>query len=232
MFRLLYLLILQRLRRPGAPPRKAVGLAIGGVVLCASVAWLALVPPHFAVPSFNAGAGKAAVQVQVDSKEPPPVVIFLEALGIPDAQGAATQAKSARLISVGNSFKPMFQVAALASEIEVGNDDALPHNTHVFKGDRTLFNVATPLPGVRVRKLLSRAGLFDVRCDLHPWMRAWILVPPGPHYAVLWQPARVAIEDIPPGRYRLHFWEPARGETVRPLTLAAGETKSLSWPER
>jgi hypothetical protein len=135
-----------------------------------------------------------------------------------------------RITSIDSSFQPVFQVAPIAASIDVGNQDPIPHNTHVFDGRRTLFNVAVPLSGVRVHKVLGRPGIFEVRCDFHPWMRAWLFVPSGPHHTVVWAPGVAALRDIPPGTYRLHVWTRAHGDTVRTLSFASGEVKSLQVP--
>jgi hypothetical protein len=251
MLRLLYLLARQQVRhmprkaaRPASPSdvaaavrnrrRRTLTLGLAALAACGAIAALiSVAPPRFMISPFERPGGETGtLQVHVGSAPSVPVVIFLQGLESAEEERAEAVARTARLISVGNAFQPMFQVAPLASSIDVGNDDPIPHNTHVFNGQRTLFNVATPVPGVRVRKVLTRAGIFDVRCDLHAWMRAWIFVPPTAHYAVLSGPGRAAIENIPAGSYRLHVWEPAAGEQVRTLALAPGEKKTLSWPER
>ncbi len=180
-------------------------------------------------PFARADAG-ATLELRVDNIGSAPVVIFLESPN--DAVVPATgdpHDKPARVTSINSAFRPAFQVAPLTADIEVANDDAIPHNTHLFDGRRTVFNVATPTPGVRVRKVLRQPGIFAVRCDLHPWMRAWVFVPANPHYAVMWQPGSTTLRDIPPGQYRLHSWDQARGQESRALTLNAGETTALSF---
>lgn len=180
------------------------------------------------VPPFARAEAGATLELRVDNIGAAPVVIFLESpndavVPIPgDPNG-----QPARVTSINSAFRPAFQVAPLTADIEVANDDAIPHNTHLFDGRRTVFNVATPTPGVRVRKVLRQPGIFAVRCDLHPWMRAWVFVPANPHYAVMWQPGSTTLRDIPPGQYRLHAWDPVGGQVSQTLTLDAGETKSL-----
>ncbi len=239
MLRLLYLLLRQKARRErgapalgyAAPSRRRSGpkFAVGAAALaaCAALigayAYLGVAP----VPLALAPAPTATLQLHVDAIESAPLVVFLE---VPGPAGRETQAgaeAAVRITSVNSSFQPVFQVAPVAASVEVGNQDPIPHNTHVFGGGRTLFNVAVPLSGVRVHKVLGRPGIFEVRCDLHSWMRAWLFVPSGPHHAVVWTPGEAALRDIPPGSYRLHVWTPAQGDTIRTLTFASGEVKSL-----
>lgn len=238
MLRLLYLLLDQHLRRhddtpPLAAPalhRRRTLMAGGLVALIAGIALVSFIAGRIATapPMATATAG-ATLELRVDHIGSAPLVIFLESPDAIDTVDANRHAQTARLTSVNSAFQPAFQVASLMADIDVGNDDAIPHNTHVFDGQRTVFNVATPTPGVRVRKQLRQPGIFGVRCDLHPWMRAWVFVPANPHYAVMWQPGSTTLRDVPPGEYRLHAWDPVGGQVSKTLTLDAGETKSLSF---
>jgi hypothetical protein len=192
-------------------------------VLIGAYAYLGSGPAPFA----EAPARTATLQLRVDAVESAPLVVFLEAPGAAGREEQEDSEARVRITSVNSSFQPMFQVAPVAASIELGNQDPIPHNTHVFDGRRTLFNVAVPLTGVRVHKVLGRPGIFDVRCDFHPWMRAWLFVPSGPYHAVVWTPGEATLRDIPPGSYRLHAWTPAHGDTIRTLTFGSGEVKSL-----
>jgi plastocyanin len=241
MLRLLYLwLRLKTSRQTRAPVRRLAPprsrraidlLAASGAALAACVGVALIVayarPDFIPAPLSPAATRAATLALRVDAVESAPIVVSLERA---DPGGRETQAHrdvAVRITSVNNAFEPRFQVAPVAASVEVGNRDPVPHNTHVFDGRRTLFNVAVPLSGVRVQKVLGRPGIFEVRCDFHPWMRAWLFVPSGPHHAVVWTPGEAALRDIPPGSYRLHVWTPAHGDTIRTLTFRSGEVKSL-----
>jgi hypothetical protein len=133
-----------------------------------------------------------------------------------------------QLRSVGSVFEPAFQVAPLAARVEIGNADDVAHNTHLFDGRRrTLFNVALPQQGVPVVRVLGRTGLFEVRCDLHAWMRAAVFVPPNGHHLLVREAGEFVLRDIAPGRWRVHVWTPARGESVLPIELGSGAAETL-----
>jgi hypothetical protein len=237
MLRLLYLLLRQNVRRhssgpvPGAPTprqRSTVNALLAGAAAVTAATGAALIGAFACfgpdgLPLALAPARAATLQLQIGTIEYGPLVVFLE---IPTETSADPRAV-ARITSVGSSFQPAFQVAPLPASIEVGNQDPIPHNTHVFDGRRTLFNVAVPLAGIRAHKVLGRPGIFEIRCDFHPWMRAWLFVPSGPHHAVVWTAGAASLHDIPPGTHRLHVWTPAHGDTVRTLSFASGEVKSL-----
>jgi hypothetical protein len=247
MLRLLYLLIRQRMwRRPRPtppvvpvgsvrrPPFKALHLGIATVAVCRVVGGVVAFSHSSLDPAtpLETMTETATLQLQIHSIDSAPLVVFLEPPGASTRDTDKASRETVRITSVNNAFEPRFQVASLAAQIEVANDDPIPHNTHLSDGHYTLFNVAVPLAGVRVRKLLARPGILHVRCDIHPWMHAWIFVPANPHHAVIWEPGQVTLRDIAPGRYRMHVWEPKRSEVTLMLTLESGETKSLSFAGR
>jgi plastocyanin len=251
MLRLLYLLLRQVVHREvvhrevrrergvavyTAPTRRHRGigvaaLAIGATALVAGAGTALVVtqagfrdrPGAFAA----APARTATLELRVDALAAAPLVAYLEAPGAAAAVPPGEQAAAVRITSVNNTFQPSFQVAPMAASVEVGNQDPVPHNTHVFDGERTVFNVAVPLSGIRVHKVLGRPGIFEVRCDFHPWMRAWLFVPSGPHHAVVWTPGAASLREIPPGSYRLHVWTPGQGHSIRTLSFGSGDVKSL-----
>jgi hypothetical protein len=244
MLRLLYLLLRQEARRDRAVPvlgyaaprrrrsgRGVLTFAVGATALAAGAGVALIVAKaHLGfgpAPLAWAPVQTATLELRVDALESAPLVAYLE---VPGTAGRATQPDpeaAVRVTSVNNTFQPSFQIAPVAASVELGNQDPIPHNTHVFDAGRTLFNVAVPLSGVRVHKVLGRPGIFEVRCDFHPWMRAWLFVPSGPHHAVVWTPGAATLRDIPPGSYRLHVWTPGRGHTISTLSFGSGEVKSL-----
>ena len=245
VFRLLYRVLLQSLDRgasaepedtgaAGRPSKDTRGtrsrrrsVAALAVVLgagaIAALVLAGLLPPPLETTGDRAAALRLGIPV-VGSK---PLVVYLKGADLDPPAPAAEASPLPRIRSVDGRFSPGFQVATTGSTIEMVNADTIAHNTHVFSRGETVFNVALPLPGVTVRKVLAGDGIFDVRCDMHPWMRAWVFVSPSRHYAVLTEPATVEFTGIAPGEYILHDWQPNRPESVRAVSLAPGETRHL-----
>ena len=245
VFRLLYRLLLQSLNRNAGPemgrtvaasrpaarfgaPRarrnaaQLLALALGACALAAVV--LSVVHPG--KPTDVGGAG-AVLRLSMSADGPKPVVAYLRG-GNPEQPRDGGEPWSVRRIrSVDGRFSPAFQVVPPTSVLEMSNADTVAHNTHVFSRGETVFNVALPQQGVTVRKVLKGDGIFDVRCDMHPWMKAWVFVSPSPHFAVVHEPATITFTGIAPGEYILHLWQPGRAESIHPLELGAGETRHL-----
>lgn len=245
VFRLLYRLLLQSLNRgadaelgeSAAAGRTATGVAasrrgrpaaavlafvLGACVLAAVV--VAVLRPT--LPTGAGGPG-ATLRLSISAVGPKPVVAYLRGGDLEPPRHGEESSPVRRIRSVDGRFSPAFQVVPSTSVLEMSNADTVAHNTHVFSRGETVFNVALPEQGVTVRKVLKGDGMFDVRCDMHPWMKAWVFVSPSPHYAVVHEPTTVSFTDVVPGEYILHLWQPNRRESIHPLELVAGETRHL-----
>ena len=243
VLRLLYRLLLQRLDRDaGAEPAESAAIArtksgftpslahrVAVTMLALGVVAFAVVVLSNLLPTSprDADGGFADLSLSVPVVGARPLVVYLQGSGLAPPRPDPDTSPPHRIRSVDGRFVPEFQVVPRASTLEMVNSDTIAHNTHVFSRGETVFNVALPLQGVTVRKALAGDGIFDVRCDMHPWMRAWVFVPPSRHYAVVDQPTTVRFTGIAPGEYVLHDWQPGRPENVRLVRLAAGETRRL-----
>ncbi len=89
----------------------------------------------------------------------------------------------------------------------------------------TRFDVVTPDQGARVPTRLERAGVIQVRCDVHAWMTAWVLVVDAPA-AVSGPDGTFAIRDLAPGTYTVSAWHERLGERTATVTVpATGEAR-------
>ena len=124
-------------------------------------------------------------------------------------------------------FKPHVQVAR-RGKLDIVNSDPVLHNTHGYYGKRTAFNVALPIQGGKVTKLLRSPGDVRVDCDAHGWMLAWIYVVDNPYFAQTGEDGMFSIADVPPGEYTLAVWQEELGLTEMPIVVAANETAEVS----
>ena len=124
-------------------------------------------------------------------------------------------------------FKPHVQVAR-RGKIDIVNSDPVLHNTHGYYGKRTAFNVALPIQGGKVTKLLRSPGEVRIDCDAHGWMLAWIYVVDNPYFAQTGEDGMFSIDGVPPGEYTLAVWQEELGLTEMPIVVAADETTEVS----
>ena len=243
MFRLIYRLIVQRIqeyktkrsaikrqqikqhsRNSGVNRRYWVFVGVF-CIICATAIALSL-HRHFNLERLYVDHKSAQLKINVDSVDTPPLVIYLEQWPPPLTPVPENDSVS-RIVIQDSKFVPRFQLITAGSTVEIINEDLILHNTHIDDGRNTVFNVATPLKSVTVRKTLTSTGILNVRCDLHPGMYSWVFVPPTPQYAVLQEADLIHWTNIPPGTYRLISWQPEQIPQQRSITLSSGKQYTL-----
>jgi plastocyanin len=131
---------------------------------------------------------------------PPASLVILE-----PTSGAAVPIKAAPAImdQAGYEFLPGFLIAQAGQVVQFRNSEDVLHNVRVTEASqqKPVFNVATTAFGAYEHKL--EVGLYNVTCDIHPTMRATILVTASPYTASTGADGSFAITAVPPGPYRL-----------------------------
>ena len=114
-------------------------------------------------------------------------------------------------------------------ELLIKNSDATLHNIHSMPKVNKEFNFA--MPKVVKKKKASFAKSepdpFYIKCDVHPWMKTWVLVSDHPYYAVTDEKGNFSIDNIPPGTYDVVCWQEKFGSKralTSKVTIGAGET--------
>lgn len=125
-------------------------------------------------------------------------------------------------------YRPHVQAAAAGSGLQIVNSDPLLHNIHGYLGQVTAFNVAMPLKDQKVNKKLDKPGVVRVKCDVHNWMGAFILVVDGPA-AVSGANGAFEIKDVPPGTYTVTAWHEKLGEKTAQVTVPASGAAALDF---
>ena len=146
---------------------------------------------------------------------------------------AATPDREISLEQQSCMYVPHFQVAQLGPEgitVQIRNTDPTLHNIHAYHGQTTLFNIGQPASGKSRTKKLTTPGVVRVRCDVHRWMSAYIVVLENqPYYTVTDENGNFSIEGVPVGSYTLRAWHEAIGEVEKPVAVTAAETTRLDF---
>lgn len=129
-------------------------------------------------------------------------------------------------------YRPRVATARAGDLLEVRSSDDLLHNVRAGEGTRTLFNLAMPFSGMKVSKPLpGRTARVSVGCDVHPWMRAWVLVFDHPAYALTGADGSFRIDSAPVGTQTIHVWHerfPERSEKVQ-VEVGRPARLELAW---
>jgi hypothetical protein len=71
--------------------------------------------------------------------------------------------------------------------------------------------------------------MIPVKCNQHPWMRAYIGVTRNPLFAVTGKDGTFTIQGVPPGDYTLEAWTATFGTQDLKVTVAPKESKAVEF---
>jgi hypothetical protein len=126
-------------------------------------------------------------------------------------------------------FTPRVQAASVGQFVLLKNSDPILHTAHaLFTNDQPQFNVGL-YPGRTSRKPLVVAGLVKIRCEVHPWMAAYIMVTDHPYHAVSDVYGEYELRDIPPGVYQVKVWHEILGTQERRIEVKSGGSQKIDF---
>lgn len=129
---------------------------------------------------------------------------------------------------VGCRFTPHLLVAQANRPVHILNSDPLTHNVHTVSFDNRPINRAQPKGVQQIEIEFDVAEKVRVKCDIHDWMGAWVVVIDHPYHALTDSGGRFSIENVPPGTYTLETWHEELGTTSQTVTVTAGQTTEVT----
>ena len=129
---------------------------------------------------------------------------------------------------VGCTFTPHVLVTQSNRPVHILNSDPLTHNVHTVSFDNRPVNRAQPKGVLQIEVQFDVAEKVRLKCDIHDWMGAWVVVIDHPYHALTDSGGSFSIENIPPGTYTLETWHEELGTTSRTVTVTAGQTTDVT----
>jgi len=131
---------------------------------------------------------------------------------------------------MGCKFLPHAAIVQTNQQLNVRSGDPIAHNTRATPLKNVGFNFIVPpndRKGTNVPMKQSERLPIAVGCDIHPWMRGWILVVDHPYAAITAADGTFEITDLPPGELEFRVWQekigyvnPTPGEKTLKLKVA------------
>lgn len=119
--------------------------------------------------------------------------------------------KSVALNNEKCQFEPRSIFLRTGQPLEFQNSDAIGHNCHVVTmGNEENFSLGAG-QDLEVKLTESDRVPGIVKCDVHPWMEALILVRDEPYVAITDEEGNFRIENIPAGEWTFQFWHQRPG---------------------
>ena len=123
-------------------------------------------------------------------------------------------------------FTPRVVVVPAGGTVNFLNSDRLLHNLHGRPKANAPFNRTQP-KGRTIPLTFPQPEIFAVDCDLHSWMKAWVVVAEHSFYAVSDPEGRFTLDGLPPGRYKVRLWHETLGTATREIEVPSSGRADL-----
>jgi plastocyanin len=153
------------------------------------------------------------------------VVVSLH--GVPAGSKAPVNPVPAKMDQKQCVFVPRVVVVPVGGTVEFLNSDRLLHNVRGGGKENPPFNRAQPHARTIAIGFKS-PEVLRVDCDLHSWMRGWIVVAEHPFYSVTNEEGEFVFENVPPGKYKLQAWQEILGRVNQEVTVTGEGTQTVT----
>ena len=136
-------------------------------------------------------------------------------------RGKAWTAHDSTLGQTNCEFDPRVLLIREGADLHLVNNDRIAHAVHGGE-----VNVAQPKFVEKMvvpdfTRLVSEQSVIRMGCDIHKWMRAWVVVQKHPYYAVSDENGAFQLTDVPPGQYELEVWQETLGQRTQTVSVRA-----------
>lgn len=120
---------------------------------------------------------------------------------------------AAKLDQKGCIYTPHVLAVMVNQPIEISNSDDTNHNIHPLPRTNREWNESQPPKGDVKTKSFPKEEMPAIlfKCNVHPWMRAWVGVIAHPYFAVSGDDGTFTLKDVPPGDYTIEAWHEKYG---------------------
>lgn len=114
--------------------------------------------------------------------------------------------------------------------LQIINSDPTLHNVNVMAKLNSPFNTAMPVKGMKITKTFTKPEvMIKVKCNVHPWMGAYIGVVDHPFFGVTKKDGGISLTNVPAGTYVLEAWHEKYGTSSQEVTVAEADTKTVQF---
>lgn len=185
------------------------------------------VPPRPILVSQDAsvcGARRLVYPVKLDGSGIEDAVVWIDDIH----RGKAYDFAPAVLNQQKCTYDPHI-VLMQPGDLKVTTDDPVPHNIHSYSEANRTYNESMNSLNREMSLHFARPERISLKCDLHGWMQAYVVVAANPYYTLTKNAGAFQLRDVPAGTYQLKVWQETLGESSQTVTVQAGQTTKVNF---
>ncbi|HXO22116.1 MAG TPA: carboxypeptidase regulatory-like domain-containing protein [Thermoanaerobaculia bacterium] len=130
----------------------------------------------------------------------------------------------------GCLYHPRIQGVRVGQTLVIRNSDPTLHNIHALPVKNQEFNQGQPFQKMEFEKKFDKPEVMvHFKCDVHPWMTAYMGVLDHPFFAVTNEDGTFTIPKLPAGKYTLEAWHEYLGTVDQDVTVTPGQTVTANF---
>jgi hypothetical protein len=159
-------------------------------------------------------------------------------------KGVKGKFKSKNIVTLdqkGCAYTPRVFGMLAGETLIVNNGDKTKHNFHLLGKNK--YNRSAN-PGKSIKRKIKKAGslkikkkkgklkskvMSKIKCDVHPWMVAYVGVMKHPFFRVTGGDGAFEIDDLPEGKYTLVAWHEKLGTQTQEFTVGKSDVKTVDF---
>jgi plastocyanin len=150
--------------------------------------------------------------------------------GLPAGKTYPAPSTPVTLDQNGCQYKPHVMGIMVGQQYKILNSDGVLHNVHTLPKVNASFNKAMPPTLKEATTVFSKPeAVFTIKCDVHPWMQAFMAVFTHPFFSATGTDGKFTISGLDPGTYEITAWHERLGTQTASITVGASDTKTQNF---
>ena len=130
----------------------------------------------------------------------------------------------------GCVYMPHVMGIMVGQPYRILNSDGILHNIHTLAKINPSFNRGQPATVKEMTTSFPKPeNMFQVKCDVHPWMSAYIGVFTHPFHSVTGRDGKFTISGLDAGTYEITAWHERLGTQTASVTVSGSDSKSQNF---
>lgn len=130
----------------------------------------------------------------------------------------------------GCTYTPHIVGVMANQKLRILTKDPTTHNIHPLPKINPEWNETQAAGAPAIEKSFARPEvLIPVKCNQHPWMKAFIGVVKNPFFAVSAKDGSFTLKGLPPGDYEIEAIHEKLGTQTRKVTVGTKESKAIEF---